>query len=35
MTGAEMRDRRLETPMFQKMMKKRMMTTAFAVTAVA
>lgn len=35
MTGAEMRGRRLETPMFQKMMKKRMMTTAFAVTAVA
>lgn len=35
MTGAETRGRRLETPMFQKMMKKRMMTTAFAVTAVA
>ena len=35
MIGAEKRGRRLETPMFQKMMKKRMMTTAFAVTAVA
>ncbi len=35
MTGAETRGRRLETPMFQKMMKKRMLTTAFAVTAMA